>query len=122
LVPDLQVPESPPEQVALRALLQRLLPEYEGVASYKHDDTFWESEGGGQAVYGWGTQVTPLRSGRPFTVWFDGLDEDIAVWADRTGWRRKDQGLWLEWQDLSDLYGVLTDVEKRLRALLADLR
>jgi hypothetical protein len=39
-VPHLEVPESPREQVALRALLDRLLPEYGGVAMYEHDDTF----------------------------------------------------------------------------------
>ncbi len=121
-MPDLPAPEPPPEQVALRALLEGLLTEYDGVATYRHDDTFWESEGGGQTVYGWGTQVTPVLSGRPFTVWFDGLDEDIAVWADGKGWRRKDQSLWLEWQDLSDIQAVLSDVEKRLRALLEDFR
>jgi hypothetical protein len=119
-VPDLEVPEPPAEQRALRALLERLLPEYHRVATYQHEDTFWEYEGGGRAVYGWGTNVTPLRSGRPFTVWFDGLDDDIAVWAHGHGWRRKNRGLWLEWQDLSDMQAVLTDMERRLRALLAD--
>ncbi len=119
-VPDLPVPESPPEQAALRDLLERLLAQHEGVATYRHGDTFWESDSGGRTVYGWGTQVTAIQSDRRFEVWFDGLDLDIAVWTEKTGWRRRDRSLWFEWRDLSDMTAVLASVEERLRALLAE--
>lgn len=116
---DLRSPEPPPEQMALRALVEHLLTQYEGVATYRHDDIFWESASGREAEYGWGTRVAPLQSGKPFLVWFDGLDHDIAVSSESSGWRRKNRGVWFEWRDLSDMDAVLGSVEERLRSLLA---
>jgi hypothetical protein len=125
-MPDLPAPEPPPEQVALRALLNDVLPQYGNVALYRHDDTFWESDSGREAVYGWGTQVTPLRTGRSFQVWFDGLDNDIAVFSEESpcasGWRARRRGFWFEWLDLADMASVLSSVEDRVRELLQDYR
>ncbi len=51
-MPDLPPPEPPPEQVALRALLDDVLAQYGNVATYRHDDIFWESDSGRQACTG----------------------------------------------------------------------
>lgn len=121
LVPDLEAPEPPPEQVALRERLERLLSQYLHVAVYRHEDEFHESESGA-TTYGWGTEVRPVASGKPFTVWFDGLDHDIAIWTERTGWRLRDRARWFEWLDLTDIDAVLLGVEERARTLLRDYR
>ncbi|MGY1717497.1 hypothetical protein ACI8AG_00410 [Blastococcus sp. SYSU DS0552] len=54
-------------------------------------------------------------------MWFDGLDEDIAVDQVRgRRWRRR--LVRHEWRDLTDLDDVLADVVRVLRALLSDYR
>ena len=106
----------------LRALLERVLSEYQDVVEYSHEDPPPGSTPDTAAHSGWGTHVVPRRTGRPFTVWFAEREEDIAVWSDRTGWRRRDRGSWFEWLDLSNMPAVLPTVEARLRALLADFK
>jgi hypothetical protein len=123
-VPDLPTPEPPAEQLALRTTVEAVLRDYEGTASYSHNDRFWESDNRRQAVYGWGTTIVRQAAGGPIEVWFDGLDEDIAVWQARGGpwWRRRGGSNWHEWRDLTDLDSVLADVTRVLRTLLSDDR
>jgi hypothetical protein len=121
-VPDHPVPETPAAQTALRATIEAVLGDYQAVASYSHEDRFWESASGREAVYGWGTTIEPRAEGVPVHVWFDGLDNDIAVWTDGHGWRRRNRGVWHEWRDLTDLNDVLHGVTEVLRTLLSGYR
>jgi hypothetical protein len=105
--------------VALRLRVEAVLREYRAVASYAHQDRFWESADRREAVYGWGTVVKPRSRGKQVDVWFDGLDHDIAVSANGRWGRRP---LWYEWRDLSELSDVLDDVEGVLRELLDEYR
>lgn len=97
----------PAAQVALRARVERVLNQ-RGV-HYVHEDKFWESKNGGQAVYGWGTRIARGRFTRSVYIWFDGLDSDIAIWRG---------GKYFEWRDLEDVEQVLAEVEIQLRGLL----
>ncbi len=109
-------------QVALRAAIEALLRDYQDVASYRHLERFWESANGREAVYGWGTTIEPRAAGVPIHVWFDGLDNDIAVSTEGHGWRRRNRGVWHEWRDLTDLNAVLDGVTGVLRKLLSGYR
>lgn len=113
------MPETPAAQTALRATIEAVLRDYQDVASYSHDDGFWESANGREAMYGWGTRIEPRAEGVPIYVWFDGLDHDIAVSTDGHGWRRRNRGVWHEWRDLADLNAVLHGVTEVLRTLLS---
>ncbi|NHC14731.1 hypothetical protein [Motilibacter deserti] len=118
-MPDLPPPDPPLEQVALRRRLERVLAEL-GVP-YEHEDRFWESDDGQGAVYGWGTRVQMPGVPEPVNVWFDGLDEDIAVSTPGYGrWWRRTRGVWHEWLDLSDLDRVLDEVEACVQRLLRE--
>lgn len=120
-MPDLPVPEQPAAQTALRAVVEAVLREFQATASYGHNDRFWESHDGREAVYGWGTKIDPRSTGRPVDVWFDGLDNDIVVQQHGGGWwRRRNRPVWHEWRDLADLDSVLEDVARVLRMLLRD--
>ena len=121
-MPDLPPPETPVAQTALRATIEAVLGEYRAVASYSHEDEFWESANGREAVYGWGTTIQPRAEGVPVHVWFDGLDNDIAVSTDGQGGRRRNGGVWHEWRDLTDLNVVLQGVAEVLRSLLSAYR
>ncbi len=118
-MPDLPVPQPPAAQVALRRRIEAILHDYQAVASYAHQDRFWESADRGEAVYGWRTVIEPRSRGKRMDVWFDGLDNDIAVSADNRWGKRP---IWHEWRDLSDLNIVLDSVEAVLRQLLDDYR
>lgn len=99
--------------------METVLQEYRTVASYAHQDRFWESADRREAVYGWGTVIMPRSPGTQMEVWFDGLDNDITLSAyERLGKRP----IWHEWRDLSDLKDVLDDLEGILRELLTDYR
>jgi hypothetical protein len=119
-VPDLPVPEQPPAQTALRAVVEAVLRDFQATASYRHDDRFWTSDNGREAVYGWGTTIKARAAGKPVEVWFDGLDNDIAVWQDGDGRRPRSRPVRHEWRDLTDLHGVFEDVANVLRSLLRD--
>lgn len=121
-MPDLPVPDAPAAQTALRAAIEAVLGDYHDVASYSHEDRFWESANGTEAVYGWGTTIEPRARGVPVRVWFDGLDNDIAVSTDGHGWRRRSRGVWHEWRDLTDLDVVLDGVTEVLRSVLSGYR
>lgn len=118
-MPDLPTPEPPVQQVALRATVEAVLRDYAGAASYGHNDRFWESDNGREAVYGWGTRIVPRGARGPIEVYFDGLDEDITVSQVRGRWWRR-RFVWHEWRDLNDFDDVLADVVRVLRALLGD--
>jgi hypothetical protein len=107
-MPDLPTPTPPSEQMELRQWLEKLLTEW-GV-HFAHNDEFWESDNGGEAIYGWGTKIERGPGRVPLQVWYDGLDSDIAIWG--RGYE------YFEWQNLGDMPRVLTDIEKKLRALL----
>ncbi len=66
--------------------------------------------------------MTPLRAGQPFQVWFDGLDNDIAVFSEGSSRRSRRRGFWFEWLDLTDMASVLSSVEDRVRELLRGYR
>lgn len=118
-MPDLAAPDPPAEQVALRTRVETVLQEHRTVASYAHQDRFWESADRREAVYGWGTVIKWRSAGKQMDVWFDGLDNDITLSADK-GWGKRP--IWHEWRDLSDLNDVLDDLEGILRELLSDYR
>ncbi|WP_166532970.1 hypothetical protein [Blastococcus xanthinilyticus] len=118
-MPDLPSPDPPAEQVALRSRVEAVLQEYRTVASYAHQDRFWESANRREAVYGWGTVIKPRSRGKGMDVWFDGLDNDISLSADNRWGKRP---IWHEWRDLSDLSTVLDSVEGVIRELLNDYR
>ena len=99
-MPDLPAPDPLPQQVALRTRVEAVLQEYRTVASYAHQDRFWESADRREAVYGWRTVIKPRSPGKQMDVWFDGLDNDITPSADK-GWGKRP--IWHEWRDLSDL-------------------
>ncbi|MGY1883690.1 hypothetical protein ACI799_00110 [Blastococcus sp. SYSU DS0753] len=105
----------------MRAIVESVLRDHEGTVSYRHHDRFWQSGNRREAVYGWGTTIEPRTAGEPIEVWFDGLDEDIAVDQVRGRWWRR-RLVRHEWRDLTDLDDVLADVGRVLRALLSDYR
>ena len=117
-MPDLPPPLPPAQQVALRRRVEAVLGQHADLVTFAHQDRFWESDDGSQAVYGWGIRVTPRRVGTPFEVWFDGLDDDIAVFTDARDRRPRAASSWHEWRDLSDLDVVLDGVDQAVRELL----
>lgn len=118
-MPEPWPPDPPAEQRSLRDRIQQVLDRYAGVATYRHKDWFGAGDHGGW-VAGWGTTIEPRRNGKRIMVWYDAFDEDIAVYTEGHGRRRKQRGVWCEWQDLSDLPRVLEGVEAVLHRLLAE--
>ncbi|NAZ80971.1 hypothetical protein GTR02_03970 [Kineococcus sp. R8] len=117
-MPDLQPPVPPAAQEHLRQRLEQLLDDL-GITDYRHQDRFWESENGKEAVHGWGTVVHGPADNEPVHVWFDGLDEDIAISTEATAHQpRRRSGAWYEWCDLTQLDDVLDEVMATLRRTL----
>jgi len=95
--------------------IEKLLEAYRQVATYTHNDRFWESDSGNSAVRGWGTRIEPHKAGAPIDVWFDAIDHDIVVSAGRRGLRRP---VYVEWLNLTDFDEVLKGVTDLLGSLL----
>ena len=120
-VPDLPAPPAPPEEVAVRRRVEEVLARHATVATWWHEDRFWQSDDGRRTVYGWGTTIEPRGAGGRIELWFDGLDGDLALALDRPRrrWRpargRDHRG----WADLTDLPRVLDEVEACLVGFLA---
>ena len=120
-VPDLPAPLPPAEAVAVRQRVEDVLTRHAAVATWRHEDRFWQSDDGRRTVYGWGTTVEPRGAGGRIEIWFDGLDRDLAVALDRPRrrWWPARGSDYAGWPDLSDLPAVLDQLEARLVAFLA---
>lgn len=106
-MPDLPAPAPPPAAVAVRQRVEEVLARHAAVATWRHEDRFWESDDGRRTVQGWGTTVQPRGAGGRIEIWFDALDGDLAL--------ALDQG----WADFTDLPRVLDEVADRLVAFFA---
>jgi hypothetical protein len=120
-VPDLPAPPPPAEAVAVRQRVEDVLARHTAVATWRHEDRFWESDDGRRTVHGWRTTVEPRGAGGRIQIWFDGLDRDLAVALDRPRrrWWPTRGSDYAGWADLSDLPVVLDQLERRLAAFLA---
>lgn len=87
--------------------------------SYSHQDRFWESTDGRQAMYGWGTVVRPRSRGKQLDVWLDGLDNDIAV---SVAARWGGDGFGMNGATSALVGAVLRSLEAVLREVLDDYR
>jgi hypothetical protein len=97
----------PAEQAALRQRLEQLLIAWG--AKWRHDDRFWQSDDGREAIYGWGTHIQREDGRGALRVWYDGLDHDIAIYGGTDEYA--------EWRELRDMPRVLDDVESTLHDL-----
>jgi hypothetical protein len=65
----------------------------------------------GGVVYGWETTVHPASIGSALWIWFDGLDEDLAVMIDELHW--------FEWRDREDADAVVSEAAGLCAGVLA---
>jgi hypothetical protein len=120
-VPDLPAPPPPSAAVAVRERVEEVLARHAAVATWRHEDRFWESDDGRRTVQGWGTTVQPRGAGGRIEIWFDALDGDLAIALDRPRrrWWPTRKADYQGWVDFTDLGRVLSELEARLVGYLA---